>query len=44
MRDRYEGLMAAGSELDDLLAHGADKARKQTRPVLERVRDAIGIG
>ncbi|GIJ80367.1 tryptophanyl-tRNA synthetase [Micromonospora phaseoli] len=43
MRDRYEALMASGSELDDLLAHGADKARKQTRPVLERVRDAIGI-
>lgn len=44
MRDRYDALMAPGSELDDLLAHGADKARKQTRPVLERVRDAIGIG
>jgi tryptophanyl-tRNA synthetase len=44
MRDRYDALMAAGSELDDLLAHGADKARKQTRPVLEQVRDAIGIG
>ncbi|MET7950007.1 MULTISPECIES: tryptophan--tRNA ligase [unclassified Micromonospora] len=43
MRDRYEALVASGSELDDLLAHGADKARKQTRPVLERVRDAIGI-
>ncbi|GLI03647.1 tryptophan--tRNA ligase [Phytohabitans aurantiacus] len=43
MRERYEALMAPGSELDDLLVHGADKARKQTRPVLERVRDAIGI-
>jgi tryptophanyl-tRNA synthetase len=44
LRERYETLMAQGSELDDLLAHGADKARKQTRPALERVRDAIGIG
>ncbi|MFY1700706.1 tryptophan--tRNA ligase [Micromonospora sp. WMMA1923] len=44
LRERYETLMAQGSELDDLLAHGADKARKQTRLVLERVRDAIGIG
>jgi tryptophanyl-tRNA synthetase len=44
MRDRYEALTAPGSELDDLLAHGADKARKQTGPVLEKVRDAIGIG
>lgn len=44
LRDRYEALLSPGSELDDVLAHGADKARKQTRPVLERVRDAIGIG
>jgi tryptophanyl-tRNA synthetase len=43
LRDRYEALIAPGSELNDLLARGADKARKQTRPVLERVRDAIGI-
>ncbi|MBT8228172.1 MAG: tryptophan--tRNA ligase [Dactylosporangium sp.] len=43
MRERYDALMAPGSELDDLLAHGADKARKHTRPVLEQVRDAIGI-
>jgi tryptophanyl-tRNA synthetase len=44
LRERYDALMAPGSELDDLLAHGAGKARKQTGPVLERVRDAIGIG
>ncbi|WP_433827735.1 tryptophan--tRNA ligase [Actinoplanes sp. CA-015351] len=44
LRERYETLMAPGSELDDLLVHGADKARKQTRPLLEQVRDAIGIG
>jgi tryptophanyl-tRNA synthetase len=44
LRERYDALMAAGSELDELLAHGADKARKHTRPVLGRVRDAIGIG
>ncbi|WP_416210343.1 tryptophan--tRNA ligase [Frankia sp. Cr1] len=44
LRDRYDALMAPSSELDDLLVHGADKARKHTRPVLERIRDAIGIG
>jgi tryptophanyl-tRNA synthetase len=44
MRERYEALMAEGSELEELLAYGAEKARKHTRPVLERVRDAIGIG
>jgi tryptophanyl-tRNA synthetase len=43
MRECYDALMAPGSELEELLAHGADKARKHTRPVLERVRDAIGI-
>ncbi|GAA2514397.1 tryptophan--tRNA ligase [Pilimelia columellifera] len=43
MREKYEALMAPGSELDDLLAHGAEKARKQSQPLLERVREAIGI-
>jgi tryptophanyl-tRNA synthetase len=33
-----------GSELEELLAVGAAKARKRARPVLEHVREAIGIG
>lgn len=43
LRDRYEELLAPGSELDDILAHGGEKARKQSAPLLAQVRDAIGI-
>lgn len=43
LRDSYERLMRPASELDDVLAHGADKARKHTRPTLERVKDSIGV-
>ncbi len=43
MRDRYDALMEPRSELDDLLAAGADKARKRALPVLTQVRRAIGI-
>ncbi|MFX4293709.1 tryptophan--tRNA ligase [Streptomyces bohaiensis] len=44
MRERYDALMAPGSELDELLAVGASKARARAKPVLEQVRKAIGIG
>jgi tryptophanyl-tRNA synthetase len=35
--------MSPGSELDDVLEVGAQKARVRARPVLAGVRDAIGI-
>jgi len=44
MRERYEKLMQPDSELEELLAIGAAKARKRAAPVLEQVRRAIGIG
>ncbi|TGN81306.1 tryptophan--tRNA ligase [Streptomyces bauhiniae] len=44
MRERYDALMAPGSELDELLALGASKARRRARPVLQQARKAIGIG
>lgn len=44
MRERYDALMQPGSELEELLAIGAAKARRRARPVLEQVRKAIGIG
>jgi len=44
LRARYDELIAPGSELDDLLAHGAAKARARARVVLSNVRDAIGVG
>jgi tryptophanyl-tRNA synthetase len=43
MRDSYDALMEPGSELDGLLAVGAEKARKHAQPVLAQVRQAIGI-
>jgi tryptophanyl-tRNA synthetase len=44
LRARYDELMAPGSELDDLLADGATKARARAQVVLSNVRDAVGIG
>jgi tryptophanyl-tRNA synthetase len=43
LRERYAELMAPGSELDGLLAEGAERARERARPVLAGVRRAIGI-
>jgi len=43
MRKRYEALMDHDSELDDLLAAGAERERKRTTRVLQQVRDEIGI-
>lgn len=44
LRTRYDALMQPGSELDELLAIGAVKARRRAQTVLEQVRKAIGIG
>ncbi|MGI9002836.1 MAG: tryptophan--tRNA ligase [Pseudonocardia sp.] len=44
LRARDDERMTPGSELDDLLAHGAAKARARARIVLSNVRDAIGLG
>lgn len=43
MRERYNALMETGSDLDDLLAAGAEKARKRAMPILAQARRAIGI-
>jgi tryptophanyl-tRNA synthetase len=42
-RERYQALIADPSHIDDLLAVGRDRARALARPVLERVRAAIGL-
>jgi tryptophanyl-tRNA synthetase len=39
----YDELMADRAKLDGLLAQGAEQARAYARPVLARVRDAIGM-
>ncbi|MBI2780930.1 MAG: tryptophan--tRNA ligase [Chloroflexi bacterium] len=43
LRERYDALVAPGSELDDMLAHGAMRARERALPVLEGVRTAVGF-
>ncbi|MQA09322.1 MAG: tryptophan--tRNA ligase [Pseudonocardiaceae bacterium] len=43
LRDRYNALMEPDSELDGLLAAGAEKARKRVLPVLSQARKAIGM-
>ncbi|GAA3752576.1 tryptophanyl-tRNA synthetase [Spinactinospora alkalitolerans] len=42
-RERYDELMASETELDDILAAGAARARERARHVISRVRAAIGI-
>ena len=44
LRDRANRLMEDEGALDDLLSQGAERARAITRPVLERVRAAMGVG
>ncbi|MDV6011861.1 tryptophan--tRNA ligase [Haloechinothrix sp. LS1_15] len=43
LRERYETLMEPGSELDDVLADGARRARERAGRVLRQVRTAVGI-
>jgi tryptophanyl-tRNA synthetase len=42
-RERYHALIANPDRIDELLALGGDKARALARPVIERLRAAIGI-
>jgi tryptophanyl-tRNA synthetase len=42
-RERYQALIADPGHIDELLAAGRDRARALARPVLDRVRAAIGV-
>ena len=42
-RERYRELTANPARIEDILQAGAAKARKHTRPLLDAVRDAVGI-
>lgn len=44
LRERYNALMEPTSELDDVLAAGAARARRRAGPVLAGVKGAIGAG
>lgn len=43
-RDRYEWWMSHPDELESVLRAGADRARARARPILDRLRSALGIG
>ena len=43
MRQRYDELMARPHDLDDVLHDGAQRARAIARPVVARLRDAVGL-
>jgi len=42
-RDRYEALLANPAHVEEVLQAGAAKARAYSKPLLEKVRDAVGI-
>jgi tryptophanyl-tRNA synthetase len=42
-RERYQLLIAEPRRIDELLAAGRDRARALARPVIDRLRSAIGI-
>ena len=43
MRERYETLIARPAEIEDVLQAGAAKARAVAAPLLERLREAVGL-
>ena len=42
-RERYESLLANPAHIEDVLQAGAAKARAYSRPLLDKVREAVGI-
>ncbi len=42
-RERFEALMARPGDIEEVLQAGARKARERARPLMRRIREAIGI-
>jgi len=42
-REKYEALMASPKHIEEVLQIGAEKARAHSKPLLEKVRAAVGI-
>ncbi|MET0356923.1 MAG: tryptophan--tRNA ligase [Cellvibrio sp.] len=42
-REKYEALLANPKHIEDVLQQGAEKARAHSKPLLEKVRAAVGI-
>jgi tryptophanyl-tRNA synthetase len=42
-REKYESLLANPAHIEEVLQKGAEKARAYSQPLLEKVREAVGI-
>jgi tryptophanyl-tRNA synthetase len=42
-REKYERLVAAPDQVEDILRRGAERARAASRPLMEQVRYAVGV-
>ncbi len=42
-RDRYQELMADPAHIESVLRQGAERAREYSRPLIRKVREAVGI-
>jgi tryptophanyl-tRNA synthetase len=42
-RDKYDSLLANPAHIEEVLQQGAAKARAYSQPLLEKVREAVGI-
>ena len=42
-RERYNALLSRPADIEDILQQGAQKARAISVPMLEKVRDAVGL-
>src|SRR5690606_29043555 len=43
MRERYAELIADPARIEDILQAGAEKARRSATPLMQRLREAVGI-
>ena len=43
LRERYEALIAEPARIEQQLRHGAEKARAMAKPLLVKLRDAMGL-
>jgi len=42
-RERYNDLLANSAQIEEILRHGADKARRVSQLILAEVCDRVGI-
>ncbi|HBA32707.1 MAG TPA: tryptophan--tRNA ligase, partial [Gammaproteobacteria bacterium] len=42
-RERYESLMEQPARIEEILLAGRDQARARAKPLLEQLREAVGI-